>query len=34
MDENTPKRVKMGMAAVVVAAFVIIILNAWSRGYF
>ncbi len=32
MDDKTPGRIKMGMAAVIVAAVVIIILNAYSRG--
>lgn len=32
MDEDTPKKVKLGMAAVVIAAIVIFLLNAYSRG--
>ncbi len=33
MDENTPKKIKMGMAAIAIAAVVIVILNAYSRGW-
>ena len=32
MDEDTPKKVRIGMALVVIAALVIFLLNAWARG--
>ncbi len=33
MEENTPKKIKMGMVAVIIAAIVIIVLNAYGRGW-
>ncbi len=33
MDERTPRRIKIGMAVIVVAAIIIAVLNAYSRGY-
>ena len=33
MDENTPKKIKMGMAAIVIAAIATMLLTAYSRGW-
>ncbi len=33
MDENTPKKIKIGMAVVVIAAIATMFLTAYSRGW-